>query len=94
MFGKIIIRITIKLHFSFQDKMEGIKCVRFNENVRINRMYVWKYAYRECRKNYWMTKAVDRFRFERRIRDAESLLNSILIKQYEKFKKSMYGNLS
>ena len=55
--------------------MEGIKHVRFNENVRINRMYVWKYVYRECRKTYWMTIAVDRFRFERRIRDIENLLN-------------------
>ena len=40
--------------------MEGMKKVRFNDNVKIKTMCVWSYAYRENRKTYWMTVAVDR----------------------------------
>ena len=57
------------------------KHVRFSEEVQICRMYTWEYARRRSRKNDWMIEAVDRFRFERRIRNVEIMLNPILIKK-------------
>ena len=64
-----------------------MKKVRFNEKVEIKSMCVWSYAYREHRKSYWMTVAVDRMRFQRRIRNMEHLLNPILIRMYKNYKK-------
>ena len=50
-------------------------------------MCVWSYAYRENRKTYWMSVAVDKMRFQRRIQNKEYLLNPILIQMYKRYTK-------
>lgn len=46
-----------------------------------NKMYnmvVWNYAYREARKGRWEIKALDRFRFQRRIQSVGVVILNIL----------------
>ena len=62
-----------------QKKMErNVKKVTFKEDVQIYYMHVWKYAYREARKNYWLTFTTDRMRFKRRIEKLEDIMSPIL----------------
>ena len=81
--------VCILIFLFFQENMERTKnkTVRFDDCVKVRKLCVWNYAYRQCRKTYWMTVAVDRCRFERRIQDGERILNPILIEKYEEFKK-------
>ncbi len=52
-----------------------MKKVRFNEQISIHYMIVWNFAYRESRKKYWEYFVLDRFRFQRRIKDFEKIYN-------------------
>lgn len=56
---------------------EKIKRVSFNPNVKILHMHVWMLAYRESRKSDWMKFAADRYRFELRKKQMESMLAKI-----------------
>ncbi len=55
-----------------------MKCVTFNEIPEIKYMHVWQYAYKKYRQRYWENVAVDRFRFERRIRNFEKMFVKVM----------------
>ncbi len=55
-----------------------MKCVTFNEKTQIKYMHVWQYAYKKCRLRYWEIVAIDRCRFERRIRNFEKMYVKIM----------------
>ena len=62
--------------------MEGkSKSVSFNDNVKIHYMIVWSTAYYLARKSTWQQYAIDRARFQRRIRQLEPILNRVLQKK-------------
>ena len=54
------------------------KKVTFSEHVQVNHMVVWKFAYRNARISPWNVAAVDRARFERRIKAVENVINPVL----------------
>lgn len=53
------------------------KNVCFDPNVRVLKMCVWTFAYREARKSEWMRIAADRYRFELRKQRIEAMLCKI-----------------
>ena len=65
----------------------GEKKVRFNKNIQVFNMCKWTYAYREARKSTWVTIALDRMRFQRRIKITEEILNPILSEKLFKINK-------
>lgn len=58
-----------------------MKKVRFVDKPKTYICYVWIYAYREARKSNWTTVAVDRHRFEKRIKENSNILEPILRKK-------------
>ena len=65
-------------------KMENNKKVSFSNKDKIYNMYVWKYAYKNARIGSWEIFARDRYRFQRRIKDCESILSKILDDNHRK----------
>lgn len=57
------------------------KKVHFNENVETFIMRVWNYAHHQARKSLWEQHARDRFRFQRRILEANNILAPVLEKK-------------
>lgn len=53
------------------------KKVSFDPNVKILHLHVWAFAYQEARKGDWMRFAADRYRFELRKNQMESMLTKI-----------------
>lgn len=56
---------------------EKIKKVSFDPHVKILHMRVWTFAFQEARKSDWMRFAADRYRFELRKNQMESMLAKI-----------------
>ena len=52
-----------------------MKKVRFNDCITTHYMIAWDFAYKRCRQKYWEYIAVDRFRFQRRIKIFERTYN-------------------
>lgn len=57
--------------------MDRVKRVSFDSNVKILNMHVWLFAYREARKSEWARFAADRYRFDLRKQQLESMLTEI-----------------
>lgn len=53
------------------------KKVSFDPNVKILHLHAWAFAYQEARKSDWMRFAADRYRFELRKKQMESMLAKI-----------------
>lgn len=67
------------------------KRVTFSSSAPIMHVtYVWQYAYRESRKSVWIICAIDRMRFQRRIKQTEI----ILIKHLEQRLKIQQSNIN
>lgn len=54
-----------------------IKKVSFDPNVKILHMHKWTFAYQEARKSDWMRFAADRYRFDLRKKEMETMLAKI-----------------
>lgn len=56
------------------------KTVTFSEekNNQVHFMYVWDFAYHQARQRFWETVALDRVRFQMRIRRSAVLLDWVL----------------
>lgn len=54
-----------------------MKRVSFDDNVKIQNMHVWRFAYREARKYNWISAVLDRHRFELRKEILDDLLTEI-----------------
>lgn len=56
-----------------------MKKVTFNENKnKIHQTFVWTFAYRQARKSNFQQLALDRHRFQRRIRKMEFIIGMVL----------------
>ena len=53
------------------------KKVTFSEHVQVKHMVVWSFACRNARISPWNVAAVDRARFERRIKAVEDVINPV-----------------
>lgn len=63
--------------------MHSRRKVTFNENMnQVHLMIAWKFAYSTARKTYWEYLAVDRYRFELRIKAASVVISPILDPQH------------
>jgi len=59
------------------------KRVTFNEEKNIiYPLFCWSFAYKKARQNDYEKFILDRYRFEKRIKCVEMLLNSILIESH------------
>lgn len=69
-----------------------MKTVAFNTSQnKIYPLVAWNYAYREARKGYWNTVIADRYRFQRRISQIETLLVNVLhMKHRERIYKERF----
>lgn len=54
------------------------KRVRFNLTPEIHIMVAWNYAYHTARVSMWQNYAIDRYRFQNRIKSIEKVLEPIL----------------
>lgn len=61
-------------------QIERKKSVKFDLQLKIHVMHVWKFAYEQARKDIWQEKGRDRVRFEKRIKDLSKILTPILKK--------------
>lgn len=53
--------------------------VTFDETRnKVHHMVVWLFAYKNSRRNYWEFKAMDSWRFRKRIEDTEKIINHVL----------------
>ena len=64
------------------------KQVTFNPKLEIRYMHVWKYASRQARISPWLTLALDRTRFQRRIEKIETIINPVLLRKINEIKSS------
>ena len=53
------------------------KRVKFMDEVVVYPMISWSFAYRKCREPIWMRYAVDRIRFQRRVRMVEQQISPV-----------------
>lgn len=56
-----------------------MKKVSFNE--KLNQIYIlrkWNFAFKQARMMYWEYEAIDRIRFQRRVKEISNILNPIL----------------
>ena len=51
--------------------------VIFNDKPIVYVMIVWNFAYKESRNRYWEHFVIDRYRFQRRIKEFEKLYNHV-----------------
>nr|ARX72032.1 protein phosphatase 1 [Erinnyis ello granulovirus] len=58
------------------------KRVSFNPNTRTYIMWVWLYAAKKARSNYWEQCAVDRARFQRRIKEVGLKISWVLSNEH------------
>ena len=61
---------------------ESSKRVSFNPNIKVHTIVAWNFAYRQTRKDYWITVAADRFRFQRRIQQCKTILDETLSEEH------------
>ena len=61
--------------------------VRFNNDITIHYMFVWKFAYSEARKGKWDSVVADRYRFKRKCIDVEKSISYIFDHTH---RKNMY----
>jgi len=67
--------------------------VKFSEEIKIYELNDWPSdIYRQARKGPWMYLAVDRKRFERRIRQTESILSRILTDEHRATIRTMLND--
>ena len=60
--------------------------VTFDPLVKVHQLYTWSFAYREARKSTWPILAIDRLRFQKRIKNFEEKFVIILKKNIILFK--------
>lgn len=65
------------------------KTVTFKKDTETKYLYTWSFAHHTARKGTWHFKAVDRIRFQRRIEQTKNILESVLRRHIELFKKSL-----
>lgn len=59
--------------------VNNMKRVTFNENMNtIHHIVAWNFAHRHARNVYWEYVAIDRMRFQRRIRESANIIDQIL----------------
>ena len=63
------------------------KKVTFDDHVQIKYMFAWSTAYKLARLSPWVMEAVDRFRFEQRIKEIDVILAPVLKNMINKYKK-------
>ena len=67
--------------------MDKKKKVTFDGCVQIKYMFAWSVAYKFARLSPWMTVAIDRFRFEQRIKEIDVILAPVLKNKINKCNK-------
>lgn len=50
----------------------------------VHSMFVWNFAYRQARKGTWEADALDRLRFQKRVKDLDEILTPVLLAKKEK----------
>lgn len=60
-----------------------MKIVKFEKNIKIYNLIVWSFAYREARNGkLWQELALDRFRFNNRIKKIEKEISHIFMEEH------------
>lgn len=68
-----------------QKRSERKRKVVFDPEIKVQKMYVWSFAYSEARKSDYMHVAADRCRFDKRIRECNEVISPILSDEHRKF---------
>lgn len=64
--------------------------IRFSPKIKIHKMYVWQFAYKQARKNNWEEIYLDRIRFKDRINKTDQIISPILIKHLHQWSKDTH----
>ena len=47
-------------------------------------MFVWNFAYKQARKGTWEADALDRLRFQKRVKELDQILTPVLLAKWKK----------
>lgn len=67
-----------QMNDSVQPKNKGKKHVKFDLKPTVHEMHVWKFAYKQARKDEWQKAARDRNRFTKKIAEMGKIIEPIL----------------
>lgn len=67
------------------DKRKKKVCFKLDHELAVvHPMVVWNFAYRQARKGTWEVDALDRLRFQKRIKELDEILTPVLLAKMEK----------
>lgn len=55
-----------------------------NELTTVHPMFVWNFAYKQARKGTWEADALDRLRFQKRVKELDQILTPVLLAKWKK----------
>lgn len=55
-----------------------------NELTTVHSMFVWNFAYKQARKGTWDADALDRLRFQKRVKELDQILTPVLLAKWKK----------
>ena len=70
---------------SKQKKKKKVQFLPDHQLAVVHPMVVWNFAYRKARKGTWEADALDRLRFQKRVKELDEILSPVLLAKMEKF---------
>lgn len=70
---------------SKQKREKKVQFLPDHQLAVVHPMVVWNFAYRKARKGTWEADALDRLRFQKRVKELDEILSPVLLAKIEKF---------